>query len=52
MGIILLVVLLALVLGFTVHVLWRLLLAVLVSWLPGVALGAGEGASRGRWFRW
>jgi hypothetical protein len=55
MGIILLVLLLALVLGglgFAIHVLWWIALAVLVIWLLGFALRAGEGASRGRWYRW
>lgn len=55
MGIILLVLLLALVLGglgFAIHVLWWIALAVLVLWLLGFALRAGEGASRGRWYRW
>ena len=55
MGIILLVLLLALILGglgFAIHVLWWIALAVLVIWLLGFALRAGEGSSRGRWYRW
>ena len=58
MGIILLVLLLALILGglgFAVHVLWWIalvVLVVLVIWLIGFAVWAGEGASRRRWYRW
>jgi hypothetical protein len=55
MGIILLVLLLALILGglgFAIHVLWWIALAVLVIWLLGFALRAGSGATRGRWYRW
>jgi hypothetical protein len=55
MGIILLVLLLALILGglgFAVHVLWWIALAVLIIWLVGFVVRAGEGASRGRWYRW
>lgn len=55
MGIILLVLLLALILGglgFAVHVLWWIALVVLVVWLLGFALRAGEGRTRGRWYRW
>ncbi|MBR7828042.1 hydrophobic protein [Actinospica sp. MGRD01-02] len=57
MGVILLVLLLALVLGglgFAVHVLWWIALAVLVVWLIGfvVERGAASG-SRRRWYgRW
>jgi hypothetical protein len=53
--IILLVLLLALILGglgFAIHILWWIALVVLVIWLLGFALRAGEGASRGRWYRW
>jgi hypothetical protein len=55
MGIILLVLLLALILGglgFAVHVLWWIALIVLVIWLIGFVVRSGEGASRGRWYRW
>lgn len=58
MGIVLLVLLLALILGglgFAVHVLWWIALAVLVIWLLGFLVRAGEGAGRGgrgRWYRW
>lgn len=53
----LLVLLLALVLfgaGFAVKVLWWIAIAVLVIWLLGFLMrsAAGEGASRGRWYRW
>ena len=52
-----LILLLALLLfgvGFAVHVLWWIALAVLVLWLLGWAFGAAEGAgSRRRWYgRW
>ena len=52
MGIILLVLLLAIILGglgFAVHVLWWIALVVLVLWLLGFLVRAGE---RGRWYRW
>jgi hypothetical protein len=55
MGIILLVLLLALILGglgFAVHVLWWIALVVLVIWLIGFVVRVGEGASRRRWYRW
>jgi len=55
MGIILLVLLLAIILGgrgFVVHVLWWIALAVLVLWLLGFLFRVGEGTSRGRWYRW
>jgi hypothetical protein len=55
MGIVLLVLLLALILGglgFAVHVLWWIALIVLVIWLIGFVVRAGEGGSRGRWYRW
>jgi hypothetical protein len=54
-GIILLVLLLAIILGglgFALHMLWWIALIVLAVWLLGFALRAGEGASRGRWYRW
>ena len=55
MGIILLVLLLALILGglgFVLHVLWWIALVVLVVWLLGFLVRMGEGTSRGRWYRW
>jgi hypothetical protein len=55
MGIILLVLLLALILGglgFAVHILWWIGLVVLVIWLVGFLVRAGEGSSRSRWYRW
>jgi len=55
MGIILLVLLLALILGglgFAIHVLWWIALVVLVIWLIGFVVRVGEGGSRSRWYRW
>ena len=55
MGIILLVLLLALILGglgFAIHVLWWIALVVLVIWLIGFVARVGESTSRGRWYRW
>jgi hypothetical protein len=55
MGIILLVLLLALILGglgFAIHILWWIALIVLVIWLVGFLVRTGEGSSRGRWYRW
>lgn len=59
MGIILLVLLLALILGglgFVLHVLWWIALIVLVIWLVGFVARASEGTTRrrgrGRWYRW
>lgn len=55
MGIILLVLLLAIILGglgFAVHVLWWIALAVLVIWLIGFLARVGEGTTRRRWYRW
>jgi membrane protein YdbS with pleckstrin-like domain len=57
MGIILLVLVLAVILGglgFAVHVLWWIAFAVLVVWLLGFLIRVGEGAgrSRYRWYRW
>ena len=46
------VLLLALILGglgFAVHVLWWIALAVLVVWLLGFLF---RGGPRGRWYRW
>lgn len=56
MLLILAVLLLALILGglgFAVHVLWWIALAVLVIWLLGFLFRAAEGGSgRRRWYRW
>ena len=57
MLVILAVLLLALILGglgFAVHVLWWIALAILVIWLLGFLFRAVEtgGASRRRWYRW
>jgi hypothetical protein len=55
MGIILLVLLLALILGglgFAIHILWWIALVVLVIWLVGFAVRVGEGGTRSRWYRW
>lgn len=52
MGAVLLVLLLALVLGglgFAIHVLWWVALAVLVIWLIGFFVRGAEGR---RWYRW
>lgn len=56
MAILLIVLLLALILGglgFAVHVLWWIALAVFVIWLIGfVARGADSAGGRRRWYRW
>lgn len=56
MLLILLVLLLAIILfgiGFAVHVLWWIALAVLVIWLFGFLVRIGEGRTRRRrWYRW
>jgi hypothetical protein len=55
MGIILLVLLLALILGglgFAIHILWWIALAVLLIWGIGFLVRVGEGTSRRRWYRW
>jgi len=52
MGVVLLVLLLALILGglgFAVHVLWWIAIAVFVLWLIGFAVRGAEGS---RWYRW
>ena len=52
MGIVLLVLLLALILGglgFAVHVLWWIALIVLAVWLIGFFVRSAEGS---RWYRW
>lgn len=56
MGIILLVLLLALVLGglgFAAHVLWIIAVVVFIAWLVGFAFAGGEltGGRRSRWYR-
>jgi hypothetical protein len=54
-AIILLVLLLALILGglgFAIHILWWIALAVLVLWLLGFLFRTAEGAGRRRWYRW
>lgn len=56
MGVILLVLLIALVLGglgFAVHVLWWIALAVFVLWLVGFLVGGTASGGRRRWYaRW
>lgn len=52
MGLIIAVLLLALILGgigFAVHILWWIALAVLVVWLLGFVFRGGHPA---RWYRW
>jgi hypothetical protein len=52
MGLILLVLLLALLLGglgFALHALWIIAAIVFVAWLVGFGLRMGEGH---RWYRW
>ncbi|HML00719.1 MAG TPA: hypothetical protein VK428_11060 [Acidimicrobiales bacterium] len=55
MGLILLVLLLALILGglgFAVHVLWIVALIVFLFWLIGFGVGRSETAGRRHWYRW
>ena len=58
MAIILVVLLIALILGglgFAIHVLWWIALAVLILWLLGFLFRAAETGGRGRrsrWYRW
>jgi len=58
MGVILVVLLLALILGgvgFAVHALWWIALIVFVAWLVGFGFGGGAtvGGGRRRWYgRW
>jgi len=57
MAAILLVLLLALLLGglgFAIHVLWWVAVAVLVFWVIGFAFGRGQSSGYGRrgWYRW
>ncbi len=52
MGLILLVLLLAILfgaVGFAVHVLWWVAIALIVLWVIGFVARAGEGS---RWYRW
>ena len=54
-GVILLVLLLALVLGglgFAAHVLWIVAAIVFVFWLVGFALGRGQTEGARGWYRW
>jgi membrane protein YdbS with pleckstrin-like domain len=56
-AIILVVLLIAIILGglgFAIHVLWWIALAVLILWLLGFLFRAAEhgGRRRGRWYRW
>jgi hypothetical protein len=56
MGALIIVLLLAILLGgvgFAIHILWWVALAVLVLWLLGFLFrGAGTGGGRSRWYRW
>jgi len=55
MGLILLVLLIALLLGglgFAVHLLWIVAVVVFIAWLVGFAIARGEGAGGRRWYRW
>ena len=52
MGVVLFVLILALLfggLGFAVHILWYVAIALLLVWLLGFAMRGAEGA---RWYRW
>ena len=48
--ILLLIVLLFGGLGFAIHVLWYVMIAMLILWLLGFAVRSAEGG--GRWYRW
>ena len=56
MGLVVLILLLALILGglgFAVHVLWVVAAIVLLLWLIGWVVGAAEAGGRRRWYgRW
>jgi len=55
MGLILIVLLLALLLGglgFAVHLLWILAVVVFVLWLVGFAVGRGATSGSRGWYRW
>lgn len=55
MGVILLVLLLALLLGglgFAAHVLWIVAAVVLIFWLVGFGVGHGHAEGARGWYRW
>jgi hypothetical protein len=56
MGLILLVLLIALLLGglgFAAHILWIIAAVVFSAWLVGFGVARGEGSGGGaRWYRW
>jgi hypothetical protein len=55
MGLILLVLLLAVLLGaggFALHFLWTIAVVVFVLWLIGFAFGRGLGSGSRRWYYW
>lgn len=55
MGLILLVLLIALLLGglgFAVHVLWFVAVVVFIFWLIGFAFGRGRMSGTRGWYRW
>jgi hypothetical protein len=52
MATILLVLLLAIALGFAIQVLWWVALAVLVRWLVGFLVRVGQETSSGGWYQW
>ena len=39
-------------LGFALHFLWIVVLVLLILWLVGFVVGRGEGAGKGRFYRW
>ncbi|MFD9692520.1 hydrophobic protein [Kitasatospora sp. NPDC059146] len=49
---VLLVILLLFGVGFAVHVLWWVALAVLVLWILGFFVRGTSGSGRSRWYRW
>jgi hypothetical protein len=55
MGLVLLVLLLALLLGgagFALHILWIAAVVVLAFWVAGFALSSGRMEGRRGWYRW
>jgi hypothetical protein len=55
MGLILLVLLAALILGglgFAVHALWVIAVIVFIFWMIGFAFGRGASSGGRRWYRW
>lgn len=55
MGLILLVLLIALILGglgFAAHVLWIIAAVVFLFWLVGFGFARGEASGGRRWYRW